>query len=530
MKKKNNLLLIISSLLLLSSCNILNGTRTSNNGSNNNISDSNNESNSVGNGERNSNDGNEDSPFTKLINSLNYSLNYTGSFKTIKENRYINFYDNTETNHSFVESISFDKENKIGYYNMKNDDLSEVLLKVFNKDNTYYCLKRNINNGLENDEVFTNGNFYQKHSDYVLIEVNDFYTKNILSMYLKGLHLASSLDEVKNAYNSVLTTSISNTKKFASINDEDLFYVDGKVDSNITLEENNDIISLTIEYTLDLTESENEECKYTYFANVKAYDSKIIELSASVEEIYDDNDKSFEEVTYYFEYSFDQDGYNDIENPAIIESEVISTEVPSQYDSSTYLYKKFITENITHNDEYINLDNLNNIGDKLFEHLKHEYYDAGNIIGVYKDKEHTQLINNANFTLEDLMNITNIYADVVVKPEYAVTRARYTYIDLLSKDFKIVLGDNWMNQREGSSTMSTCYLLSKKSTLDIYMEKHLKPNEDYFIKVNGNEFENDTINLKSGTEYYIEYFSNVRDSIISLDLLFEALIESVDLY
>ena len=131
--------------------------------------------------------------------------------KKIIEEFEFEYDDDEEYTDTYTEIVSYDKDNKIGYYQDIDDEQTRTL-KIFNQNNTFYCLKQIKENGLSDNTIFTQSNdYYKVYGEYTLVDSYDIKTSNILNRHLRGLHLASSLEEVKNAYDTVLANSAKNT-------------------------------------------------------------------------------------------------------------------------------------------------------------------------------------------------------------------------------------------------------------------------------------------------------------------------------
>ncbi|MBO7304694.1 MAG: hypothetical protein J6V09_05685 [Clostridia bacterium] len=458
--------------------------------------------------------------FSDIRLAVNDLFVYSGDITIQKNVTSTVLSDGDESVSSYTEVASYDKQSNIGYY-LSLEDSRQKKLKIFEENNQYYLLNGDREGSITDWMLYTDENFYEKYGEYVLFADNEMDIKHIFKTHLKGLYLASSLDGLKKSYETVLATATANTRKFAQVADE-LDFSDGTTQFNVTLDKRDGATVLKTDVTLDVIGFEEGEFgRYKYSTEVAVSDDRVKAITVSITETDHYGDTYTQNIHCTFEYSFDKEGYDDIECIVPLDN-AITNSVPVHS-----IMKVLEAENIVHNDELVNLNDLGALADMLAWILECEYGAAGDVKALYADGDKNTLITNENFDLMDLMEIERIYADVEISSEFAVIRTRGTRQELEQRSWesRIVLGDNWMNIPEQSSTMSEVYNVSANSLYTVYEDEHLERGKDYVIKVNGEVLNSSSFALVGGEEYYVEYIYMISDDVITLDTVYESLIE-----
>ena len=456
--------------------------------------------------------------FGGFIEAVNYSKDYNGSI-TVQRKTVSKYSSGDEvSNTSHTEVVSYDKLSKIGYYLNNNEDGKQESGKIFAADNTYYYEEHSLIGSVSTYSLYTYENFFEKYGEYALLEYQEMDLSYIFSTHLKGLHLATSLDELKEAYATVFETAVSNTQKFAQLSD-DLYFSNGTTQYEIDFDKRFDSTVLTIDVIFEAQGF--DDGKHGRFQRTTAVTVKggvVTEIDVSISTSDSEGERYQDSCKYTFDYSFDAKGYEKIERHTSLDFFNHSVLINP-------ICTKFKTTHITHNDEWISYYNADKIVDSLRLTLADEYSGCGEVRGLYVDANMLTEITNDNFNIMDLMEIEYIYADVEIYDDYAAIRSRWTNEDRLSLAFKIVLGDNWLKTSEQSSRMTYPQRVSKNALYQAHQEEHLEQGVDYIIKVNGEVLNGSSFVLVGGEEYYVEYICNVSDGIISLDSVYESFIE-----
>ena len=397
--------------------------------------------------------------------------------------------------------------------------------KGFVLDGGFYVYNKDVS-GEESTEDYTkykDGKALMDSSDSDDID-------SLFSQVAGGAFLAESFDELKKAFDTTYPQLLANGK--ASLKEEGELKDDATVTltPTVTIKKSDDgsiVLSLESELTMSEMGSEDSVTKNVIGVLKRTFTVKDGKLSGIClvmkmsGEQPAENGNSMEKMEqeiildYVIKHSFDEEGYNAIS--VSLPSDPNAIQEPSR---NSYLYVSIGggKSNYHINSAESTENCLNNLKSSVENRYFYGFAQSGTttadpltVKGFYKDAALTQKLE-ANISIDDLLALETIYADVEILDGYALVMYDYEEESKISRDYQIVACELF------SSNMSRGREAQVVSINDTFFISSENPDgKDYKTLVNGVETSMKNLTLESKKTYLITHVTLIQDKDLGLE-------------
>ena len=459
----------------------------------------------------------EDEIFKYIIDAYDTSINYSSDLTAVGTTtaKHISNEESQskEEAYNMISTLSFNGTDKTVYREdiYEEDGAKEKMYgKTFVHDDKLYMYTESIDLTTNESEIeLERINDTDKKRYQSLDIITPFY---YITETYQGIKLADSINELKNAVNTALPT-ILKVKYNDSIGN-----ADPSISSAVSAKASDGIYTLVIDITssAEVTEDGATASLETNISHtLSAKDGKIIDYKAVIymstkatqgstvimESIADMS------IGVSYEYSFAKDQYNalEVDMPNDTSDIPVMNPTPTKYeDVNIEIYVNGVEE------LYISLPTCNTPQEALNAIISNLDTEKGNV-KLFADEAMTQEITESNVTKELILSLTEIYAELTPKSDYALVIESHSYREDYSKPYKIVI--------------PTLYLLGISSDYSEYsyqnifdpgyygLDEEYISNDSCEILINGVKYDSteETITIEAGKTYKIEYIKIASD-------------------
>lgn len=385
------------------------------------------------------------------------------------------------------------------------------LEKIFTLNGEKYAFNEEYNNdvpGYSEYIKYTSG--VANLSSFEQVDIRE-----ILPYIVGGLDKAESFDELLDAYCNTHIELRKTIPDYIGFTPDDVYALDcelvrgGGKDDEITLQVS------TICEIIHNDEKLNSRVTRTFIVA----DGKI--TGASVKFVMDANGSSENgsqsrtveySLDYKFTYAFDEDYYKSFEVSVPTNPEYVTIE-----DGRDFTFTIDISGfEVVYAAYGKNADEITSTLKGLVEdgHLTGAVDPSDRPVTVkafYKDKEMTKKITSENTTVEELLALDKIYAELEVADGYAVVFDKETTVNDISLEYEIVGFQMFRNE---SGFMSGMVVIADQE-INYSMESNNGEKVQLFI--NGDEISGDSLIPESGKIYLVERVRTITDDCLSVD-------------
>lgn len=137
--------------------------------------------------------------------------------------------------------------------------------------------------------------------------------------------------------------------------------------------------------------------------------------------------------------------------------------------------------------------------------------DPLTVKGFYKDAALTQKLE-ANISIDDLLALETIYADVEILDGYALVMYDYEEESKISRDYQIVACELFSSNMSRGREAQVVPI-----TQSFPLSYETRNGEDHKILVNGTETAIETLTLESKKTYLITYVTLIQDKDLGIE-------------
>lgn len=479
----------------------------------------------------------EDALFEELRKAHEATLAYNGAFTVAVSQISETKQGDRNQSSSATANVSVDV-NGSKYYEsttIKYSDTSyKSIQKIFSEGSAAYMYQNHqsfkpATTPVESDEIYTKLN----SANDVLTEQSNGLTK-VLENFVRGLFLAESYAEI--------TSSFSEAYDQIKNNEINIMKEDGRLEANGTLSlsplvtigkdaaTGETVLTITSRLNVpkmmeDDDTMENYEivmvrkigCKNGKISSVLTNISSSCKLSRVTEEGTEVIDTSTASSNgYNFTYTFDQAGYDAI----AVDLPDDPSKIKEEDSHDTNRITVHLGEDVSH--KVYDIPNEGNM-EAILMFVKSDvesYYSLGfdineyssgiTVKNLYKDAAHTQKIDPATITRNELLALEEIYADYEVTEGVAIIQEVYEEKQELSKKFLITS----FAIISGDSGYQDSLVQPAGETYEFDLEAD--PGIERRVYVNGTLVTDKTLTVESGKTYVIKYVDVTTDNSLGL--------------